>query len=189
MDKKELTQTDRETLRKDLHGALQPLRDVLYEAMTEGRPDSPDVLRLDRPEGALASLAACKYAAEEIDGMAENFARSAGAKGANYAELGAAWGISRQAARKRWPLAVDPSAARGTRKSVDITAFGGTARVGFDPADGGWWWVAAAANGTNRDTGLEEDAPTYDTSEEAAAAAGAFLAANTTTAANERQGG
>ncbi|GAA0707166.1 hypothetical protein GCM10009548_95040 [Streptomyces malaysiensis subsp. malaysiensis] len=180
MERRELTEAEHLALRQALSMAIGPLKQALYgetmERWDQENPGKPLQFPAGRP---LAELVTLKHAAEELEGMASAVAKEAGAKGASYADLGAAWGITRQAARKRWPMAVDPGAARRTRPPVDITAFGGKARVGFDSADGGWWWVAAAANGVSRDTGLEEDAPTYDTSEEAAAAAGAFLAANT----------
>jgi hypothetical protein len=182
MEKRELTEAEHVALRQALNRATAPLAQTLYGETMERWDKENAGKPLEFPAGhPLVELVTLKHVAEELEGMAAAAAKAAGAKGASYADLGAAWGITRQAARKRWPGAVDPNSARGGRKSVDITAFGGKARVGYDPADGGWWWVAAAANGANRDTGLEEGAPTYDTSEDAAAAAGAFLAANTPT--------
>jgi hypothetical protein len=112
------------------------------------------------------------------EGIAENYARKAGAAGASYAQLGTAWGVSRQAARKRWPGAVSAINPHANREPVHFEAFGGEARVVFHPEDGGWWWIATAANRQVREAPEKAE---YDTSEEAAAAAGAFLAANATT--------
>ncbi|MGW6605167.1 hypothetical protein [Streptomyces sp. NPDC055036] len=128
----------------------------------------------------LAVLRALRQIKTETGRLADDFAADAGMHGANFPDLGAAWGITRQGARKRWPHAVsalNPDAYRG-RDPIQFEAFGGDARVSFHPNDGGWWWSATAANGRNAEA--PEDV-TYDTSEEASAAAGAFLAANTTT--------
>lgn len=128
----------------------------------------------------LAMLRALRQVKVETERLADDFAARAGMHGANYPDLGAAWGITRQGARKRWPHAVsalNPDAYRD-RDPIQFEAFGGTARVSFHPDDGGWWWIATAANGKNAEAPEEV---TYDTSEEASAAAGAFLAANTTT--------
>lgn len=179
MEMKEPTQEERDRLRQALHKALEKLGDTVYERLTAERPDdAEEVLDLTRPEIPLAKLTVCKYAAEELDVLAERFARAAGAAGANYPELGAAWGISRQAARKRWPGAVSAINERANKEPVHFEAFGGEARVSFHPEDGSWWWIATAANRKVREAPEKAE---YDTSEEAAAAAGAFLAANTTT--------
>ncbi|NEB60320.1 hypothetical protein G3I61_11530 [Streptomyces diastaticus] len=178
METKEPTTAEREQLRQALQKALEKLGDRVYAELTADHPDDEqEVLDLSRPEIPLAKLIVCKYADEELDVLAEKFARAAGARGANYAELGAAWGISRQAARKRWPGAVSALSERANKEPVHFQAFGGEARVSFHPEDGGWWWIATAANRQHQEA---PEGVTYDTSEEASAAAGAFLAANTT---------
>lgn len=130
----------------------------------------------------LAMLRALRETRDAAEVLSEKYARGAGAGGINYPQLGAAWGVSRQAARKKWPGAVSAVNEQANREPVHFEAFGGEARVVFHPEFGGWWWIATAANRKR------EEAPddlTYDTSEEAAAAAGAFLAANATTTAEE----
>lgn len=124
----------------------------------------------------LSVVRALREARTLTDELAENYARKAGAAGTSYAQLGTAWGVSRQAARKRWPGAVSAINPHANREPIHFQAFGGEARVAFHPEDGGWWWIATAANRQHQEA--PEDAE-YDTSEEAAAAAGAFLAANT----------
>lgn len=177
METKEPTTAEREQLRQALHEALEKLGGRVYAELTAAaHDDEQEVLDLSRPDAPLAKLIACKYANEELDVLAEKFARTAGARGANYAELGAAWGISRQAARKRWPGAVNVS-ERANKEPVHFQAYGGEARVSFHPGDGGWWWIATAANHQHQEA---PEGITYDTSEEASAVAGAFLAANTT---------
>ncbi|MCQ8194687.1 hypothetical protein [Streptomyces rugosispiralis] len=128
----------------------------------------------------LSMLRALRQIKTETERLADDFAAEAGMHGANYPDLGAAWGITRQGARKRWShtvSALNPDTYRG-REPIHFEAFGGEARVSFHPDDGGWWWIATAAN---RRTAEAPEGVTYDTSEEASAAAGAFLAANTTT--------
>ncbi|MEU9530375.1 hypothetical protein AB0D58_34060 [Streptomyces sp. NPDC048210] len=104
--------------------------------------------------------------------LGEGWARTAGIMGATYTQLGAAAGITRQAATKRWPGAVPP---RDTAP-VDIETSGGSGRISYDPEHGTWTWSARSANGTH---GESPDDGRYLTSEAAAAEAGAFLAANT----------
>lgn len=146
-------------------------------------PEVAETLTLSCGETAdwnLAMLRALRQVKIEAERLADDFAADAGKHGANYPDLGAAWGMTRQGARKRWPHAVsalNPDAYRG-RDPIQFEAFGGNARVSFHPTDGGWWWIAAAANGRTAEAPV---GVTYDTSEEASAAAGAFLAANTTT--------
>ncbi|MFF8414914.1 hypothetical protein [Streptomyces omiyaensis] len=176
MEKKEPTTAEREQLRAALRDALKEMGNTVYGQLTVDAPDDDqEELDLSRPEIPLSWLTACKYAVEELDALADRYARTAGSRGANYAELGAAWGISRQAARKRWSGAVNILSERANKEPVHFEAFDGEARVSFHPDAGGWYWIATAANGQVRELEGEH----HDTSEEAAAAAGAFLAANT----------
>ncbi|MEU0126611.1 response regulator [Streptomyces sp. NPDC006289] len=66
-----------------------------------GVPDGqdPDELRND----ALASLRALAYLGRAVEECAALAARTAAQEGAGYPQLGRAWGVSRQGARKRWP--------------------------------------------------------------------------------------
>lgn len=57
----------------------------------------------DRLSQALARLAVLADLQSELDAQVRNAAAEAAAAGANYAQLGAAWNITRQGARKRWP--------------------------------------------------------------------------------------
>ncbi|WP_333771477.1 response regulator [Streptomyces sp. IBSBF 2435] len=61
----------------------------------------------DDPAGALANalerLAALAVLHDALQSQVLQAARDAAAEGANYAQLGAAWNITRQGARKRWP--------------------------------------------------------------------------------------
>lgn len=53
--------------------------------------------------GALASLRALAYLGRAVEECAAEAARTAAQEGAGYPQLGRAWGVSRQGARKRWP--------------------------------------------------------------------------------------
>ncbi|MDF6017247.1 response regulator [Streptomyces sp. JH34] len=64
----------------------------------DGLPD-PDVLGSD----ALASLRALAHLSRAVEECAALAARAAALDGAGYPQLGRAWGVSRQGARKRWP--------------------------------------------------------------------------------------
>lgn len=59
----------------------------------------PDGLRSD----ALVSLRALAFLGRAVEECAAQAARDAAQEGANYPQLGKAWGVSRQGARKRWP--------------------------------------------------------------------------------------
>ncbi|MFE9649950.1 hypothetical protein ACFYO0_38740 [Streptomyces sp. NPDC006365] len=175
MNMPEPTETEMTALIGALYGSIQPLAQAMCRRMTSDAHDNTtwDDTSVEAP---LVTLAAWRAASEEIERLAARSARIAGAKGASYADLGAAWKISRQAARKRWPGAVTPQ--KGRAGSSHFKAFGGEALITWRPEEGTWWWIAKAASGRG-DEAPEE--VTYDSSEEAAAAAGAFLAANATT--------
>lgn len=124
------------------------------------------------PDWQLAYL----YALHEIEGiarrLADGAARTAGGTGASYAQLGAAWGITKQAARLRWPGAVrkhDDTSGEG--EPFELRLGGGLAEIIQLPNEGGFIWEAAGANGTS---GQSEEP--YGSRTEAAAHAGAFLA-------------
>lgn len=51
----------------------------------------------------LASLRALALLSRAVDECAAAAARAAAGEGAGYPQLGSAWGVSRQGARKRWP--------------------------------------------------------------------------------------
>ncbi|MEU3084093.1 hypothetical protein ABZ697_27740 [Streptomyces albidoflavus] len=159
--------------RTELRAVAAALADGISVRDTNaGGPDADLPVR-STPDWQLAMLRALRIARDEVEPMTEEYARSAGRRGVTYPQLGEAWGVSRQAARKRWPGAVVGTTAK---EPIEFESFGGHARVSWQPEDGGWWWIGQAANGSYADAG---DEVTYDTSEEAAAIAGAFLAANT----------
>ncbi|MFJ6853346.1 hypothetical protein ACIQM3_22935 [Streptomyces sp. NPDC091271] len=97
-------------------------------------------------------------------------ARTAGSYGASYEQLGAAWGITRQGARKKWPDAVDRPAAAAERGTVEL--FGGTAELFLESSSGSWRWTGRGADGTD---GTADGDALCGSKEEAAAYAGAFL--------------
>lgn len=120
------------------------------------------------PDANLSALRILREVAGTVDGMAAEAANRAGRGGATYPQLGTAWGITRQAARNRWPDAVKTS-SRSARTELQLA--GGTAAVSYLPDDGGWWWIGTGADGVSA-----EAERTYDTETEAAAHAGMFLA-------------
>ncbi|MER8009640.1 hypothetical protein [Streptomyces sp. NPDC094149] len=136
----------------------------------DGR-EVPDGITL-APDWQLAYL----YALHEIEGiakrLADTVARTAGGTGANYAQLGAAWGITKQAARLRWPGAVRrPDDTSGEGEPFELRLGGGLAEIIQLPDDGGFIWEATGGNGSSG-----RAAQPYGSRTEAAAHAGAFLA-------------
>lgn len=173
----EPTEAQLTKFRKELRAVAAALADEISVRDTSpGRPD-PDLPVRSTPDWQLAMLRALRIAWDEVEPMTEQYARGAGGGGVNYPQIGDAWGVSRQAARKRWPGAVVAINPHANKEPIEFDSFGGHARVSWHPEDGGWWWIGQAANGRHEDAG---DDVTYDTSEEAAAIAGAFLAANAT---------
>ncbi|WP_345365626.1 hypothetical protein [Actinoallomurus liliacearum] len=141
-----------------IEGLPEPgrVRTAEQVAMVE-RPTNLARLRLLREVGP---------AAERIASLA---AKNAGKYGTTYPQLGQAWGITRQAARSRWPGVVK---AGDQRPPVSVEVAGGTANIYWDPEGDGWCWSANAANGEYQTEG------DCASSEEAAARAGAFMVAN-----------
>ncbi|OQD57531.1 hypothetical protein BM536_001900 [Streptomyces phaeoluteigriseus] len=130
------------------------------------------------PDWQLAHL----YALHEIEGivrrLADRAARTAGGTGASYAQLGAAWGITKQAARLRWPGAVRrPDDTSGEAASFELRLDGGLAEINQLPDEGGFIWEATGADGTS---GQAKEP--YGNRIQAAAHAGAFLARHATPA-------
>ncbi|WP_327111579.1 response regulator [Streptomyces sp. NBC_01341] len=72
---------------------------VLRTPVADADAQGPDGLRND----ALASLQALAYLGRAVEECAALAARAAAQEGAGYPQLGRAWGVSRQGARKRWP--------------------------------------------------------------------------------------
>ncbi|GGR14307.1 hypothetical protein [Streptomyces roseolus] len=148
-------------LESALYEALNPLAAAL-RARTTGQPEE-QMWHGEPVDIALSVLAAWKVVDQEVKRLTAVAAGTAGSYGASYEQLGAAWGITRQGARKKWPDAVTRPAPGAT----SLALFGGRAELA--PSDDAWTWTATAADGTRSDTAA---APTK---EEAAALAGAFL--------------
>ncbi|MEK2491647.1 hypothetical protein WN990_19035 [Kitasatospora purpeofusca] len=164
----EITPEERAELVKALTAALDPLAAAVRSrrsGLSTGRMWDADPV-----EVTLSVLAAWKVVDTEVKRLTALAAATAGSYGANYEQLGAAWDMTRQGARKKWPDAVPRPA--GARTGAPLELFGGTAALTQDPPSGGWAWTAEGADGTR---GAAEDGTRYATKEEAAAHAGAFL--------------
>lgn len=165
----QITDTERTALAKALLGALDPLASAVRARQT-GRPEE-HMWDADPVEVTLSVLASWRLVDAEVKRLTAMAARTAGSYGASYEQLGSAWGITRQGARKKWPDAVDrPAPAAAEASSVEV--FGGSADVFWEPAPGGWRWAGTGADGTRDEA---DGAARYATKEEAAAHAGAFL--------------
>ncbi|MFE4519067.1 hypothetical protein ACFRMQ_33325 [Kitasatospora sp. NPDC056783] len=161
----EITPQERDELAKALLDALEPLAAGL-RARATGLPVER-MWNAEPVEVALSVLSAWKVVDAEVGRLAAVAAATAGSYGANYEQLGGAWGITRQGARKKWPQAVNRPAAR----PGSLELFGGSAELVED--EGGWRWVATGADGERGAA-----AAGHRSREEAAAHAGAFLAAH-----------
>ncbi|NED11550.1 hypothetical protein [Streptomyces sp. SID9124] len=153
---------DRVALDSALLEALDPVATSLRARSTGLPPDQ--MWAADPVEVSLSVLAAWKVVDEEVKRLTAIAARTAGSYGATYERLGAAWGITRQGARKKWPDAVGKR-----REGSTLELFGGRAELSWEEAPGGWCWSGRGADGTD-DAGRA-----FPTKEEAAAHAGAFL--------------
>lgn len=153
---------ERVELARALLDALDPLAASVRARATGLPPDR--MWAADPVDVSLSVLAAWKVVDEEVKRLTAIAARTAGSYGASYERLGAAWGITRQGARKKWPDAV------GKRREVSaLELFGGRAELSWEEVPGGWRWSGRGADGTD-DAGRA-----FPTKEEAAAHAGAFL--------------
>ncbi|MBY8868690.1 hypothetical protein [Streptomyces sennicomposti] len=146
-------------------------------------PEDAHLVVRDAGDWHLARLRALREIRTVAEQLADRTVAAAGTRGAGYPQLGDAWAITRQGARKKWPHAVSAMSEppSGQEPRTTINAFGGTADVSWHGAEGGWWWIGQGADGTPGDAG--EDT-TYDTKEEAAAMAGAFLQQHATQTTN-----
>ncbi|MGC5360118.1 response regulator [Streptomyces sp. DT24] len=72
---------------------------VLLTPVADADEQDPDEPQSD----ALASLRALAHLGRAVEECAALAARAAALEGAGYPQLGRAWGVSRQGARKRWP--------------------------------------------------------------------------------------
>lgn len=172
----DVTATERTALDRILLDALDPLASAMRARATGYSADR--MWAADPAEVALAVLGTWKVVDQEVERLTAMAARTAASYGAGYERLGAAWGLTRQGARRKWPDAVDGQAAARRDGSV-LDLFGGTAELFADATSGGWHWSARGADGAHS---AEEDAPLLARKEEAAAHAGAFLREHSTEA-------
>ncbi|MFI8432811.1 hypothetical protein ACIGJO_03555 [Streptomyces sp. NPDC079020] len=167
MTTSEITEAEQAALDTALLDALNPLASAM-RARATGLPGDR-MWDADPMDVTLSVLATWKVVDAEVKRLTAMAARTAGSYGASYEQMGAAWGITRQGARKKWPDAIArPVAARVN--TVELC--GGTAELVADPVSGGWRWTGLGADGTR---GEADDTTWHGTKEEAAAHAGAFL--------------
>ena len=98
----------------------QVLLDVQRIAWEHAQRHHAGTLPRESVDAAIALLTSAEQVAEAAAELAVMAARDAGRRGAGYPALAAAVGITRQAARNRWPDAVE--APRGRRRSQPATA-------------------------------------------------------------------
>jgi hypothetical protein len=101
---RQLTPAEISELGEDLHRVMW----TWARRRLELEPTQPPLLASDGPaevqkESYLCLVALGEQVRELAERVAASAAEEAGRRGAGYPELGAAAGISRQAARKRWP--------------------------------------------------------------------------------------
>lgn len=135
-------------------------------------PKDAHLVVRDAGDWQLARLRALREIRTVAEQMADQTVAAAGIRGAGYPQLGDAWAITRQGARKKWPDAVSAMSPppAGQEPRTTLAAFGGSVDLSWHGSEGGWWWIGEAADGTTA-----ESAITHDTKEQAAADAGAFL--------------
>ncbi|MGW1847514.1 hypothetical protein [Streptomyces sp. NPDC001966] len=165
----EITAAEEAALDKALLDALDPLASAM-RARATGLPEER-MWDADPIDVTLSILTAWKVVDAEVKRLTAIAARAAGSYGASYEQLGTAWGITRQGARKKWPEAIGRPTSGATGTSV-IELCGGSAEVSRDPSSGGWKWSGRGADGACGEAG---GTSRYATKEEAAAHAGAFL--------------
>ncbi|MET9618044.1 hypothetical protein [Kitasatospora indigofera] len=162
-----ITPEEQVELDRALLDALTPLASAIRSRAT-GLPGNR-MWEADPTEVALSVLATWKLVDAEVKRLTAIAAGTAASYGASYEQLGTAWGITRQGARKKWPEAVGrPPAAPPTT----LHLFDGAAELTQNPASGGWTWAGRGADGSR---GAADSDISFATKEEAAAYAGAFL--------------
>ncbi|GGY54153.1 hypothetical protein [Streptomyces omiyaensis] len=170
---REPTQDDGFTMDERVHDAVRVLAEGISTRLLAYRDagKSFDPVLMAAPDVQLALLRALYEAKLSVDRLAESAATVAGRSGANYAQLGAAWGgIKRQSARLKWPHAV---VRKSASESIPLHYAGGTAVVHHDAESDGWWYTATAA-----DQQETESAPVHGSYAEAIAGATEFLLAH-----------
>ncbi|MFI5772682.1 hypothetical protein ACIA74_30040 [Streptomyces sp. NPDC051658] len=165
----EITTAEQTVLDKALLDALNPLASAMRARVT-GLPEER-MWDAEPIDVTLSILGTWKVVDAEVKRLTAIAAKTAGSYGASYEQLGAAWGITRQGARKKWPDAIDRSAPAGAEPSR-IELCGGSAELFRDPSSGGWRWAGRGADGTCDEA---DRTAYYATKEEAAAHAGVFL--------------
>ncbi|MFI5987090.1 hypothetical protein ACIBEA_40275 [Streptomyces sp. NPDC051555] len=157
----------------DLADALADQLSTRVRALPADAPDDAPLVVRDAGDWNLSRIRALREIRTAAEELADETAPAAGIRGAGYPQLGDAWAITRQGARKKWPHAVSamsaPPAGQEIRTTIEV--FGGTADLSWHASEGGWWWIGQGADGAAGDA----EETTYDTREEAAANAGAFL--------------
>ncbi|MER6911192.1 hypothetical protein ABT354_05920 [Streptomyces sp. NPDC000594] len=116
----------------------------------------------------LAYLYALRQVREATEALAVEAALMGGGMGATYGHLGSAWGISKQAARKKWPGAVDDGS--GQPGKITVERYGGVAEITYLPDRCAWGWAARGGDGVRHEA--EE---VYTVRLEAVGAAECFL--------------
>ncbi|MGY3340844.1 hypothetical protein ACVW0K_006943 [Streptomyces filamentosus] len=169
----EPTTDDAFTMDERIHDAVRALAEGISTRLlayrAAGKPLDPVLMAA--PDVQLALLRALYEAKLSVDRLAESAATVAGRSGANYAQLGAAWGgIKRQSARLKWPHAV---VRKSASESIPLHYAGGTAVVHHDADADAWWYTATAADQEEKDSD-----PVHSTYAEAIAGATEFLLAH-----------
>jgi hypothetical protein len=164
----EITPDEQADLERALYDALHPLASAIRSRQT-GLP-AERMWEADPVEVALSVLAAWKVMDAQVRRLTARAAATAGSYGASYEQMGDAWGITRQGARKKWPDAISRSAP-ATAGSSTLALFGGTAELVQAPS-GDWSWSGVGADGASA---AATEQTRYATAEQAAAHAGAFL--------------
>ncbi|MET9657775.1 hypothetical protein [Streptomyces sp. NPDC006510] len=165
----EITTAEQTALDTALLDALNPLASAM-RARATGLPEER-MWDADPIDVTLSILTTWKVVDAEVKRLTAIAARTAGSYGASYEQLGTAWGITRQGARKKWPEAIDRSASAEADSSL-VELCGGSAVLTRDQSSGGWRWVGEGADGTRDEA---DSTSYYATKAEAAAHAGAFL--------------
>ncbi|MFD7260737.1 hypothetical protein [Streptomyces sp. NPDC059874] len=142
----EPTEDDTFAMDDEVLAAVRALAErISTRALAYRTADKPfDPALMAAPDVQLSLLRALYEAKRSVDRLAESAATVAGRSGANYTQLGAAWGgIKRQSARLKWPHAV---VKRSASESIPLRYAGGTAVVHHDPDADAWWYDATAAD-------------------------------------------
>nr|WTE08748.1 hypothetical protein OH765_40215 [Streptomyces anulatus] len=171
-----------------VHARIAALADELADQLSTrvrdlpaAAPEGAHLVVRDAGDWQLARLRALREIRMVAERLADRTVAAAGIRGAGYPQLGDAWAITRQGARKKWPDAVSAMSPppAGQEPRTTLAAFGGSVELSWHGAEGGWWWSGEGADGATA-----ESAITHDTKEQAAADAGAFLQQHTRLAPN-----